>query len=291
MDKRSITRLALLGVVLAACDASEEPAEICDGSTSVRLSAKRLLGGGGGSTPAEAFRGELGADYLYVRGTCEYWAYRELDGAADRARTGVLSAADAEAISVELSYGSWSELAGRYGGGEGSMVVLYDGQNAIACPGCNDDGTDPRLGAAVGSLRGVIEQLTETGTPYDGPMRVIAGPVVDPLEVDGDWPLSLDPESLASPFHYELGTSDLVDDPAEVAALRLVFDGATPDDLDLGATLQIPDSAEAKTYHVVTRDSLPIEDDRGLVQIPFPCRTSGECGTGSTCAAGVCEPS
>lgn len=257
-------------------------AEICDGSEGLRLA---MVLGGGGLVENEIER-EIGFRYLYVLGTCEYFALPAEGGVRwPDAHTGVLDPATEEQLSLAIGYGALAENAGSWGSGgvsDGSTLLVSDGTHTVACyAGCEDG---PEEAQALWSQMSWIDTLWSAGEPYTGPLRVSvigwADATLDELPVS--WPLATDPWSIALDGNEdpppEAGQTVLIADEADVATLRELRRQYREDDLPEG----VPNALEAYGHLTFTneggqdffqlwmRDALPVEDGVGLIPLPQP---------------------
>lgn len=257
-------------------------AEICDGSEGLRLAM--VLGGGG--LVANEIEREIGFYYLYVLGTCEYFVLPSEDGARwPDAHTGVLDPATEEQLSLAIDYGALADIAGSWSTGDvadGSTLLVSDGTHTVACyAGCEDG---PAGAQALWSQLTWIDTLWSAGEPYAGPLRVSVIGWVDATldELPVPWPLATDPWSIALDGNMdpppEPGQTVLIDDTEDVATLREIRRQYREDDLPDG----VPNALQAYGHITFTneggqdlfqlwmRDSLPIEDEVGLIPLPQP---------------------
>ncbi len=256
-------------------------AEICDGSEGLRLAM--VLGGGG--LVANEIEREIGFYYLYVLGTCEYFAL-PADGGVPwpDARTGVLDLETEEQLSRALDYGGLADIAGSWssdGVADGSTLLVSDGVRTVSCyAGCEQG---PEGAQALWAELSWIDMLWAEGDAYTGPLRISvigwADTTLDELGVP--WPLpTVDPWSIARDGNVDpapqAGETVLIDDAEQVATLREERRKYREDDLPDG----IPNALEAyghltyenggdlDLFQVWMRDSLPLEDATGLIPLP-----------------------
>jgi hypothetical protein len=257
-------------------------ARICDGSPGLRLAM--VLGGGG--TVANEIEREIGFFYLYVLGTCEYFAL-PAEGSAlwPDAHTGTLDPATEEELSRALDYGHLADVAGSWdtaGVSDGSTLLVSDGVRTMACyAGCEDG---PEGARALWAELGWIDELWAAGEPFSGPLRLSVIGWVDSTidELGGPWPLAIDPWSIARDGNVdpppEAGETVLLDDADDVATLRELRRQYREDDLpqDVINALQayghltFLDAGGQDLFQLWMRDSLPIEDENGLIDLPEP---------------------
>jgi hypothetical protein len=254
---------------------------ICDGSQDLRLAW--FLSFGGGIVRTE-FQFEVGFYYLYVRGDCHYWVvpYREGgDPMWIATHTGIIDEAQEAELIELLQYGAWDDVLGVWaepGSSDAAIVRLHDGhsESGVGCVGeCPDA---PEL---VQSMRNAhqaqLRHWWELGEPSTGPMRVLAVAIAEGENMTDPvpWTVELELASLAVGYEQSFcrGQSKLVDDPATVAALRefrAEYAQALQDFSDFYV-----ETASGEMYELYLRDSLPFEDEFGL--IPQYNGTTPEC--------------
>jgi hypothetical protein len=258
-------------------------AEICDGSEGLRLAM--VLGGGG--LVANEIEREIGFRYLYVLGTCEYFVLPNDDAGAPwpDARTGVMDVATEEQLSRALDYGHLADIAGAWdteGLSDGSTLSVSDGTLTVACYGGCESG--PAGAQALWAEMGWIDALWAEGQAYEGPLRVSVIGWVDATldELPAAWPLPIDPWSIARNGDTdpapEAGETVLIDDASQAATLRELRrqyrDDDLPDDVPNALTayghLTFGDAGGQDLFQLWMRDSLPVEDDAGLIALPQP---------------------
>ena len=257
--------------------------EICDGSEGLRLAM--VLGGGG--LVANELEREIGFYYLYVLGTCEYFALPANAGYEwPDAHTGVIDPATAEELSRALDYGGLADIAGSWdseGVSDGSTLLVSDGVHTVACyAGCEQG---PEGARALWSELPWIDMLWAEGDAYAGPLRISVIGWADatlPDELGQPWPLAIDPWSIAIDGNVdpapEAGQGVLIDDEAQVATLRELRRQYREDDLppDVPNALEIyghltfEAAGGQDLFQLWMRDSLPIEDEMGLIDLPEP---------------------
>lgn len=170
---------------------------ICDGSEGLRLAV--VLGGS--SLTGPQIMNEIGFAYVYVLGTCEYFALPlTADGPGGQwpdARTGVLDLANEEALSRAVDYGNLADYAGAWSDPEeldASTLYVSDGVHTMSCYGSCLDGP-----AGADELWGGLaftDSLWELGEAYAGPLRVTvigwADATLDELAVRCSTPVGVD---------------------------------------------------------------------------------------------------
>lgn len=257
-------------------------AEICDGSEDLRLAM--VLGGGG--LVANEIEREIGFYYLYVLGTCEYFALPADGGVTwPDARTGTLDPATEEQLSRALDYGRLADVAGSWGTdgvSDGSTLLVSDGVSTMACyAGCEQG---PEGAQALWAELHWVDTLWGQGTAVEGPLRISvigwADATIDELGVP--WPLDIDPWSIAIDGDVdpapEAGQTVLVDDPEHVAILRDLREQYrsgnlpknAPNALEAYGHLTFEAAGGQDLFQLWMRDSLPIEDAMGLIPLPPP---------------------
>lgn len=212
------------GAVSQAEDTLDESSQasmgrrICDGSTGIRLAVG--YGGGGPPSPYTSVLSELGYDFLFVDGTCHYWAHQPLSVVDEYYlwrpyREGVLTPADEQRLHDVVSYdGSPAECVPRMAVPDAGAAFFWDGGELRSCA---DDVFD-----ASGPLR--IE-LYSAATAVTGPMRIQVGKdSYSEAPVAYDWPLATPIDQ----FVIEGGESRSfrIDDVAAATALRSLRDQA-----------------------------------------------------------------
>ena len=267
---------------------------ICDGSMDLRLAVRTESGG---SLPIALHR-ELGDTYLYVRGDCRYWIldFQQNPGWVPT-RTGELTREQEQRLFEELHYDRFGELAGVYrtASSGGEWETYYDGTHSIWCQdGCYENhptAPDELKGMGVNVLHQrawwVDLLATSEAMKMSDPVRVVIGKREG--EEPGEetpcrpaWPFSLDPEPYACPFVDNepfggagAGGSSLIDDPVEAAELRSWWldrrDSSTCDPLGSGFLVGFLSAKDPTVRYVfAVRDAVPLENDQGLIPIPFP---------------------
>ena len=186
---------------------------ICDGSAGIRLAMG--YGGGGQPAPYTSVLSELGYDFLYVDGTCRYWAHAPLSPPDEYSlwrpfREGVLTPADEQRLHDAVSYDGLPAdgCAPEIPAADASSPFLWDGDELREC-------ADAAF-ASSGPLRAA---LYDAAAPVTGPMRIQVGTDSYPVApVVYAWPL-------AAPIDaYVVDASETrsfrIDDVAEASALR-----------------------------------------------------------------------
>ncbi|HEY6507614.1 MAG TPA: hypothetical protein VIY56_06350 [Vicinamibacterales bacterium] len=248
---------------------SDAGVTLCNGDPSVRLAFQTV--GGGTTLPGSQVTYENGFRYLVVTGDCRYWAMKDDDSDV---REGHLSSAQAEEIVNDWRLSTWTSLDSHYGHGvpDASVYVLsFEGTHITVSPSFSD-------AAEPGQWLGVEGQATlksayDAGTAVAGPVRfVLVEGATWSSSVQGlDWPLTVDPASLALTYaqasSYVTGTSQvaLASDAEALRQLRRDFLGAGRGGLT-GGYIPVLGPTGAQ-YQLFVRDSIPIEDEHGLLAI------------------------
>ena len=236
-------------------------AELCDGSTALRFA---MQSGGGNLSGLPAFLSEVGFRLLFIDGQCRYYAMTAPD---HEIRTGVLSEADAQSFSDELSLGAWQGLSASSGCFDGGQQTFAFGPDraSVSCASTPLTQASDRW----------LDRLYDAGTPVDGPVRYWLTeasnerwPESNP-EAALPYPLSGPLGSVGEPFgpaHAQVSSNAA--DAAALRALRAQYQAATPQ-ISVPPQYSIPivfspSESEAKYYDLSLRDTLPFEVDGAL---------------------------
>jgi hypothetical protein len=227
---------------------------ICDGSAGVRLAI--VYGGGGPPLPYTSVLSELGYDFLYVDGTCHYWAHQPVSVADEYSlwrpyREGVLTPADEQRLHDVVSYdgapaGTCVPQTGVFDAGS---TVLWDGRESRSCA---DD-----VFAASGPLR---TELFESATAVTGPMRIQVGKDSYPeAPVVYDWPLAVPIGQYV--IEYGETRSFRIEDVTATSALRALRDQAieaseASSQYFMGV-IAVRSPGDDESYFMSLRDELP----------------------------------
>ncbi len=260
-----------------------DPVVICDGSPQLRLAM--VLDGGG--AVANALEREIGARYLYVLGTCEYFALPTLDGVPwPDARRGTLDAATEQELSLAIDYGELASIAGAWASADvldAPTLVVSDGVHSMSCEAGCEDGPEAAQRLWERSSEWT-DRLWEQGEALEGAVRLsVLGHVDSTLDELGvPWPMEGDPWALAIDAAQEPspppGHAVLVDDPGEASDWRELRRQYREDDLPAGIPnalhayghLSFHDQTGQDLFQVWMRDVLPMEDEAGLIELPSP---------------------
>ena len=224
---------------------------ICDGSTEIRLAMG--YGGGGQPFPYTSVLSELGYDFLYVDGSCHYWAHQPLSVADDYYlwrpyREGVLTAADEQRLHDAVRYdGSPPDTCvPRAAVFDAGGAFLWDGREPRSCA---DDIFD-----ASGPLRA---ELYDAATAVAGPMRIQIGKDSYPeAPVFYDWPLAAPIDQFV--IEYGETTSFRIDEEVATTALRALRNQAIEaSSRDFLGVITIRSGEGTESYFMSLRDELP----------------------------------
>jgi len=260
---------------------------LCDGSDGLRFSAVVVAGN---VNPEQLVRWELGARFLFVQGNCKYWVSGpNVPTLFEHYHTGTLSDAERVALQDAFLWGHWEEdgLIGHWVRGAGefdlSSVLFQSPEGEIVCDGgCGAESNPPEVFQIRDAVQPMVEQLWNSGQAYEGALRIQATvdrgalsglePAIWPL----DWSLSeivIEPEEEG---YLQPGMSTLVSDPDESLALRAMWDDYNSSMPSLSSlwkrlgALPVEDPrAPDILFGVVMRDTLPFEEDNGLVTLPW----------------------
>lgn len=272
-------------LVLSACSNQEEDLredatrKVCDGSSSIRLAVQAMPGRV--DPDGSAVQVENGRQFLFVDGGCRYWVQTHLSSTA--VHTGVLDANQEEALTRGLRYRSWEWLKGNWQGEQSykdwGAIYFWDASHTVAChDGCQMPTTPVgfRDVLAYWDEKNVVDTLWKAGTPVQGGgvrFLMVAATTSTPTPLD--WPLEQPAEDFLVPvdevFSLRPGDSRLVDKPDEVQKLRDLRAAyqARPDLVNYTAgKLPIRGVGKPPVYGLLMRDTLPFEDERGLVRPP-----------------------
>ena len=268
------------------------PVSICDGSDNIRFSMVGIVQDGF----TNAMQHANGASYLYVMGDCTYYVGYPGFEPTQRglARTGALTANDAEALGKAVSYGGWHELgiANRAYAGDrqildGGTEVFMDETTTVSCAGdCESEETPQVVAAMHHAFLPWQKRLWDLGKPMQGSIRIMAwkgafnfpSSLTEEPFAAGTWPLSFPIEDVLIPRDEGgkllYGQGRLVEQP-DADKLRDIWHR----DIDVSTaenpsntffrtygSLRFPSEREPYFHAVEVRDVIPIEDpDTGLV--------------------------
>lgn len=234
-------------------------AKLCDGSTALRFA---MNAGGGNLSGLPPFLAELGWSLLLIDGQCRYYAMTAPD---HEIRTGVLSEADAQAFSQELSLGDWQGLPLSQSCPDAGVQTFAFGpdRTSVSCE------STPLSQASDLWL----ERLYQAGSPVGGLVRYW---LTEPSnqqwpESNPDaalpYPLAGAPATISGPF--ERGTPLVAadaDDAAKLRALRAQYQASPA--FTLAPQYSIPvvlsTSNGSEYYNLSLRDTVPFEVEGAL---------------------------
>lgn len=227
---------------------------ICDGSPGIRLAMG--YGGGGQPFPYTSVLSELGYDFLYVDGSCHYWAHQPLSVADEYYlwrpyREGVLTPADEQRLHDAVSDGHLQadSCAPRRAVPDAGAAFLWHGSGLRSCA---DDIFD-----ATGPLRA---ELYDAATAVTGPIRLqIGNDSYSASPVLYDWPLATPIDQFV--IEYGETRSFRIDDVAAATALRSLRERAIEDSeassRPFPGVISIRSSEANEIYFMSLRDELP----------------------------------
>jgi hypothetical protein len=279
--ERSLVLLAVAACAASGCgravDRSIEasPLSICSGDPGLEMGA--LVLGGGLIYPGMQVMLENGTPFVYVDGTCRFWAWTFANHGWNEVRTGVLDRDAEHDLAVRLQYGSWPAWAGHdyfdtsvFDGGVLVLIPDMSIEREITCYGlCVDEAIPAPLRAVAADLRDVATDLWAAGEPVTGDVRyVVVLGEGDPVPATHyDWPLSFEPSSVAitEGEAYLLGEGGgRVASGADAEALRALR-ATYRQTAMLVPQIPVKDSA-GRWYKLFFRDTIPYEDERGLIR-------------------------
>lgn len=225
---------------------------------------------------------ENGSSFLYVDGECHFWV--QAGDLWNETREGVLTPKEEESLIEVLHFGEWGELAGAWHNSsavfDADATVFYDQRNRIACSGdCDGSETPDAVHEMTKEYPATLLNLWERGTPTHGAFRATAV-VIDPPDnysevPDFAWPLSREisqfavSELEATALGYGAGV--LLDE--ETDRLRDLRESYRSSPVRRAVDHLPVKDAEGVRYRLYLRDTLPFEDESGLVR---PVVSTGE---------------
>lgn len=224
---------------------------------------------------------ENGSSFVYVDGTCRYWAWTfATEHFWSEVRTGVLEPHAERDLIARLQYAAWRGWSGdhhsRAGVFDADLLVLMPDMTIdkmVRCfDGCVDEPTPAPLRAVASQVRDIAGDLWALGAPVSGDVRfVLVREEVDaiPLITYYDWPLSIDPSSVAigeieaAMMAWGGGRLASRTDAHALRSLRATYrDTSTAEWLP-----HVPvKDREGNRYHLFFRDTIPYEDEQGLIR-------------------------
>lgn len=249
-------------------DGATTTRRICDGSAGLTLGHRYDTGQRSYGDVGRVQEGG-GFDALYVSGGCRYWVLSILSESPWRAaRTGVLSSDQAEALAAAMKYDtlpSWYGVHGTTAAG-GDRRVVFDGQGSVVCLADCEEAALPEMAQLRQGAHGWAVSLWGAGADLDGHMRLA---VVAPLAASGP----VLPLKLSRPLADLAGLGGAspwvttVTDPVDLKSLRDLRAVVTSEGWGSAPAFSVSDR-EGESYLVSFRDSVPAEDDAGIVAEP-----------------------
>ncbi len=256
--------------------------KICDGTSGIRLAYQQLPKGSLGMGQALLFQN---GRYLFVDGQCHYWVFgtKDLQPFWQETRSGTLTEAQEEALGAALDYPHWSSATAFQSGCDMPEEWLWgDGVFRVVAGACHSPSMGPyeELLAEAKAARGWIDTLWTSGAPVGGPVRLRV--VRQPADVPNNrpkvsWPLQIDIESVAIDLATDINLSledpgYLVDADPGISVLRSYREQLLAGSLSefVGQELIISIEANGAVYNLFFRDTVPYEDDQGLLRSPMP---------------------
>jgi hypothetical protein len=212
---------------------------------------------------------ENGWRFLLVDGSCVAWVLKDSN---ERLVRTVLSA-DAEAqLATALNLSAWSRITPPAGGcADGPGVSYRLGQQRLSGAGC---GVDPQStwGQLTAAADAQIDRLATSGEPWAGDVRYLVLQESTPSDSRPPvaWPLGTALETIAlaadQAFTYRPGGSLRAtgDDASKIRAIRTTAANGTSTSGIAYDFTRVTDP-NGGTYQLYVRDSLPLEQDDGLV--------------------------
>ena len=289
-DASALRDVAELDGSFIARDGGNRPGKLCSGSAAIDFYAVMMIGAGTVVSGSQVMF-ENGY-YVVIEKDCTFWAYEAQGG---HAVTGALTSAQRQDLEAMLPLDEFSKFAATMyedpGCSDGpERIYSYAGQRVVIQMDC---GNVPGLPTGVAKLESwftsVLNELESAGTiwggrAWDGAVRFSL--VNEDLSILPQstkdlnyrnapaWPLASDPLQLSVTIgaandlqpgdgHSATGT--------DAAALRKIRDEHLAGkigfkDMDF-APIEQPDSG---LYQLRVRDSIPLENDRGLLPFNSP---------------------
>ncbi|HKP60147.1 MAG TPA: hypothetical protein VJV78_25655, partial [Polyangiales bacterium] len=265
---------------------------LCDGMPGITFAAVMTLGGQ--PNIGSPMMAENGYRYLLVEGTCRFWIQA---GRLERVRTGQLSPAQLQRLREAFQMQRWQQLVGNYPAlgfdTPGYFYALGRGKLSESCGRWGDAGGCIQFGMGSPVMVGenfswlhsaflqVSNELAGSGAPAMGDVRYMLvegmATIVEPSAWSNPstWPLG-DAKAVAMseteasqvyvPGSGRLARGADADKLHEAWRAFLSYEktGRTPD-MPASGSLAIPIVAGGARYQLFIRDSIPLEDARGLI--------------------------
>lgn len=297
MNINSVVLLALL-IMLVSCG-QHEPQEtltevnnnfvvkyddICDGSDNINLSIRRIprfhyL------SAAELFLGENGSTFLYVNGKCEYWVkgFTPSDEVHTHSKyfwlsvyEGKLNEESVSKLISELDINNWEKLEGSNYQQESSDTIEYSLSGlefAVATSRKEASPEGVELKNYKDSFYKEVQRLVDEGQPNKGPIRAIFlnGDDLSEEPFIYSWPESLNsykPSSFSLTDDVYCPGDSLLFAKEDAYILREWRDEHKIRLMTLGNESRrfLGVEHEGTVLRMVFRDSLPFEQENGLVK-------------------------
>lgn len=267
--------LAVAGLLAsAACDSdtSLPPMPLCDPMDATAGLVAAMSKPPAGRLGGAAVIYDNGA-YLFVDARCNYWVNNPSQIWAE-ARTGVLDADSARQYGERLHFNAWHELSGAWSDSRGGVfdapLYIFDHANhAVLCVDlCGSADVPVTVRAMRDALPTVAEELWDRGTPVVSGIRAIAvaaypGPGIPFM----DWPLMRPIADFVRTGNIGFGQGTLEDDMASAQVLKELRASFLRGDHGAFTWNMLPVKADGAYYGLHLRDTLPFEDERGIVPL------------------------
>lgn len=214
-----------------------------------------------------------GGIYLFVDAQCNYWVNNP-EQIWDETRTGTLDKTAASRLGEAFHLNSWEELNGVWSDPgpihDAGVLVFDDSVHAVGCAKLCDA---PDVPQAVKDMRDalplVAKDLWQAGSPLTSTLRVIAirrdGPPAGYQVVE--WPLARPiTEFVLTSDSIGFGEGILEEDLGSVSLLKELRRGHLRGDHGLFVATIYAASA-GMHYELYFRDTLPFEDESGIVPL------------------------
>jgi hypothetical protein len=224
---------------------------------------------------------ELGLEYIFVSGQCDYVVWIESRPAVapfyswSPIRQGALTEEMATELAIDFDYGNWAANSGRWFGpdyniSDAPTLLMHDGTNKVVCLKPCEESAPPLGHALEVAMTEWPERLYVAGTDLDGAMRlrVFEMDPVPPNATLFAWSLVAPPEDLlgvGDPTRID-GPAHVIEDEQELDALRAM----RPDlanrvipTAGWGAMSAHPDPQRVYVY--AFRDITPFENEDGVI--------------------------
>jgi hypothetical protein len=228
---------------------------------------------GGQIGPGESVMYENGFIYLFVDAQCNYWV-NDPSEAWNETRTGVLDAESALRIGERLHFGAWPQLAGTWSGvgvDDAPVSVFDHAHHTVFCAQlCDSDDVPDAVKEMRKGFPIVARELWVRGTGIVSSVRAIAVEVQrSPGVPFVDWPLSRPISDFVRTGYVGSGEGVLEDDPASVQILKELRASFVRGDHGTFFWNMLPVTSGGAYYRLYMRDTLPFEDERGLVPLSY----------------------